>query len=125
MIFAAKHLLLSKTYRHLRNIHNIDTSKSEQRNCTECPFKSYSLPVVKTHVEQNMVQQNRSSAFTSIVSSLIQKLSINTYKIFFCCFHLHKPKFRMANYLNHLFSVVQCRLSSWEQTVIRIPYSSW
>ena len=37
-----------------------------------------------------MVQQNRSSAFTATVSSLIQNFSVNTYKKFICC--LHKPK---------------------------------
>ena len=39
-------------YRHLRNIHNVETSKSEQRNCMECPLKSYSLAVMKKHVEE-------------------------------------------------------------------------
>ena len=39
-------------YWHHRNIHNFERSKSEQRNGMECPFKSYSLAVMKKHVEE-------------------------------------------------------------------------
>ena len=34
------------------NIHNIETSKSEQRNCMEWSFKSYFLAVMEKHVEK-------------------------------------------------------------------------
>ena len=56
-----------------------------------------------------MVQQNRSSAFTATVSSLIQKLPINTYSKLIRYLQLHEPKITNANHLKHLLFVVQCK----------------
>ena len=58
-----------------------------------------------------MVQTNGGSPFSATVSSLLQKVSKNTYKKFIRGFQLHKPQIRNANanYLKHLLLVVQCK----------------
>ena len=46
-------------YWHLRNIHNMETSMSEQRNCTECLFKSYSLAVMKKQFKKRGITKQK------------------------------------------------------------------
>ena len=43
-----------KLHWHCGNNHNNKTSKSEQRNSTECPLKSYYLAVKKKHVDEKV-----------------------------------------------------------------------
>ena len=44
---------MQNLYPNLRNIHNLENSKLEQRNGVECPLKGYFLAVPKSHVETN------------------------------------------------------------------------
>ena len=56
-------------YRHLRNIHNNESSKSEQRNCMNCLSKSYSPGVIKNTLKKNSrAKQKLCICSTSLVS---------------------------------------------------------
>ena len=90
-------------YWHLRNIRNIETLKSEQRNCMEYPFKGYSLAVRKKHVAEKHCTSKETLCIHCKCLFLIQKLSLYTYKKFICCLHLLKPKIQNANYLKHFY----------------------
>ena len=97
---------------HLRKIHIIETSKSEQRNFIDTPFNCYSLVVIKNHVQRKHGTTKQKLCINATVSSLIQKFSRNTCKKFIRCLQSHKPKTQNGSYLKHLLSVVQCKRTS-------------
>ena len=99
-------------YRHLRNIHDIEMSKSEQRNCMECPFKSYSLAVMQKHIEEK--HGTTKPKLCIHCNSLFSDTNIfnKHFKKFIRSLQLHKHKIRNANYLKHLLLLVQCKRTS-------------